>query len=200
MPQSTECLYQGVTLSAAEAVGIRDQAKNAKQRRPDFRCLQCDGAVIVHRGSQLRIPHFEHHPGNPACPVAHIGYIPVSQRNAISQRPTPDFEIDHPKAIEGYEIDRWLTIHARNRAIVDLRNKLDDFTCAACGYRLEIMGRFVIECHHIKPVAQHGEREVNLDELVSLCPTCHRIAHMRKEPFTIEEIKIIRSTEILMES
>lgn len=200
MPQSMECLFQGLVLSADDAVGIRNRAKNAKKARPDFRCLQCDGAVIVHRGSPFRAPHFEHHPGNPACPLAHVGYIPVGQRNTINQRPIPDFEIDHPKAIEGYEVDRWLTTHARNRAIVDHRKRLDDFTCAACGHRLEIEGRFLIECHHTKPVAEHGEREVDLNELVSLCPNCHRIAHMRREPFTIDEIKIIRSTAASVKS
>jgi 5-methylcytosine-specific restriction protein A len=64
----------------------------------------------------------------------------------------------------------------------------DDFTCQACGFRLELNGRYVIEVHHVDPLSS-GERESSLGDLVSLCPTCHRIAHLRSLPYSVEEIR-----------
>ncbi len=88
-------------------------------------------------------------------------------------------------------LDRNIASYSRNAQIVAACKRRDDHTCKACGFRLVINGIFVIECHHTKPLAEQGPREVSLDELVCLCPTCHRIAHTRRKPFSVEEIKTL---------
>jgi hypothetical protein len=101
------------------------------------------------------------------------------------------FQIDSPRAIEGYKKDGQLHVAARDRALAEQRKEQDNHTCQSCGFRLSVQGRFVIECHHLEPVAL-GVRETALADLVSLCPTCHRIAHMREPIYAVEEIRKLR--------
>ncbi len=97
------------------------------------------------------------------------------------------YDIENSKAVEGYKVDRVLTVTERNQTLVKQRKEIDNYTCQACGFRLFIGERAVIECHHLDPISL-GERETTIDDLVSLCPTCHRIVHMREPIYNIQEI------------
>lgn len=101
------------------------------------------------------------------------------------------FQADSNHAIEGYKRDRVLYIADRDRDLANRRKEMDAYTCQACGFKLSVDDRFVIECHHLDPIAM-GQRETTLNDLVSLCPTCHRIAHMRDPIYTLAELKEIR--------
>lgn len=101
------------------------------------------------------------------------------------------FELDSEKAREGYELDREILTRARDAGIVAQRKALDDFTCQACAFRLEIGGKYVIEVHHLDPLSG-GERASTIENVVSLCPTCHRIAHLRSPPYSVDEIRHAR--------
>jgi hypothetical protein len=103
------------------------------------------------------------------------------------------YDIDSKEAREGYEFDRAILIRGRNAALARSRKELDNYTCQACGFRLEVDGRFIIEVHHCDPLAATGETDTTVDDLVSLCPTCHRIAHLRSTPYRVDEIRAIRS-------
>jgi hypothetical protein len=74
---------------------------------------------------------------------------------------------------------------------VKYMKKRDEYRCQSCGFHLQVNGRYIIECHHTRPVAQSGVREVHIDELVSLCPTCHRIAHTKLDPYTVQELRAL---------
>ena len=62
----------------------------------------------------------------------------------------------------------------------------DDYTCQICGYReIEIM-----EVDHIKPKSIYPELQFEMNNMVTLCPNCHRrktnrekkqIANMKKQ-------------------
>ncbi len=99
------------------------------------------------------------------------------------------FESDSPKAVEGYLLDRKLLASARNAALASKRKELDNYTCQACTFRLRIEGRYVVEAHHLNPLRESGETMTTLGDLVSLCPTCHRIAHLRRPPYSVKEIQ-----------
>ncbi len=99
------------------------------------------------------------------------------------------YEIDSESALEGYKKDRQILASQRNRSLSDLRKKSDNYTCQACDFQLQVKGKFIIECHHKNPLSISGKVETSLDDLVSLCPTCHRIAHIRKPPYSVGEIK-----------
>lgn len=63
------------------------------------------------------------------------------------------FEVDSEPAREGYEIDRHVLVPARSAALAQRRRQADDYTCQACGLRLEVQGSYVIEVHHLRPLA-----------------------------------------------
>jgi hypothetical protein len=92
-------------------------------------------------------------------------------------------------AVEGQSQDHITTSLIRNRKIVQLRKEKDDYTCQACGFKLFANGINIIDCHHINPLSDTGMTLTSIDQLVCLCPTCHRIAHTRKNPLSVEEIK-----------
>lgn len=98
------------------------------------------------------------------------------------------FEIDDPRAIEGYRQDRVLATTERDRQLVERRKQKDNFTCQVCGLRLVVNEKYVVECHHLVPVSL-GVRETTMEDLISLCPTCHRVAHMRQPPYLVHEIR-----------
>lgn len=62
--------------------------------------------------------------------------------------------------------------------------------CSACEFVAP--NPTLIDVHHLHPIAE-GERETTLDDLVPLCPTCHRWVHTRNPPMAIEELRNIRS-------
>jgi hypothetical protein len=96
------------------------------------------------------------------------------------------------EAEEGYRQDRTATFRQRNGVIIRARKAFDDYTCQACGFRLEVDGNFVIDCHHKNPLGLLDNVTVTTQEdLVCLCPTCHRIAHTKRHPLSIEEIRSI---------
>jgi predicted HNH restriction endonuclease len=89
---------------------------------------------------------------------------------------------------EGYDQDRKITFRTRNAEIIAKRNKHDNYTLQVCSFVLNVHGVFVIDCHQKRPLHE-GERITNLDNLVCLCLTCHRIAHSKIPPLTLDEIK-----------
>lgn len=92
---------------------------------------------------------------------------------------------------EGYLQDRKVRFKQRNRNIIRKRKEIDNFTCQVCGFRLEINGKFIIDCHHTNPLSGSSTTtKTHIDDLICMCPTCHRISHTRKFPLTIEEIKV----------
>jgi len=100
---------------------------------------------------------------------------------------------DDKEVEEGYKQDRTVSFRSRNASIITERKQRDDYTCQACMFRLEVDGTFIIDCHHKKPLGLADAVTVTeLDDLVCLCPTCHRIAHTQRYPLDIDEIRKLR--------
>lgn len=99
------------------------------------------------------------------------------------------FDLEDVEAEEGYKEDKIYLYTTRNRDIVNKRKQLDDYTCQICGFKFELNGKKIIECHHLNPLSEGEARITKIEDLVSVCPTCHRIIHLRKPPFSIEEVK-----------
>jgi 5-methylcytosine-specific restriction endonuclease McrA len=104
------------------------------------------------------------------------------------------YDIESAVASEGYMSERKYLSFERNRDIVRKRRIKDDYTCQSCGFRLEVEGRFVIECHHVMQLADTGETITTINDLVSLCPTCHRIAHICRPPLGVADVKTMRES------
>lgn len=101
------------------------------------------------------------------------------------------FDIETQKAREGYDVDRHILAWGRNARLATRRKAMDGYTCQACRFKLLFEGRYIIEVHHIDPPSATGEIVTTIDQLVSLCPTCHRIAHLRSTPYPVEKIREI---------
>lgn len=94
------------------------------------------------------------------------------------------------EAEEGVAIDKTIKFISRNRALVAERKQKDRNKCQACGYKQLVNGKYIIDVHHKYPLSRNeGIRVTSVDDLVCLCPNCHRIAHTMKFPLTIEQIK-----------
>ena len=69
----------------------------------------------------------------------------------------------------------------RKRKLNQFRRQHGRLFCQACQLELALMTSNedlnVYECHHLQPLHEIGETESRLNDLVILCPTCHRIAH-----------------------
>lgn len=93
------------------------------------------------------------------------------------------------------------TVYAKRKTIVRdgrlrercLREK--GYVCAVCGFdATKKYGKAfagLIEVHHLSPMAE-GVRKTTLDDLLPVCPNCHRALHSKAgEPYTVEELKKI---------
>ncbi|MGY5797050.1 HNH endonuclease [Rheinheimera faecalis] len=97
--------------------------------------------------------------------------------------------VDSPQAIEGYLVDFQYFKLKRNKQLADECKKRDSFTCQACGFKLSVNGKYAIECHHKFPLSESGKTTTKLSDLISLCPTCHRLTHLRQPALSIIELK-----------
>lgn len=88
--------------------------------------------------------------------------------------------------VNRYERDR----KARNKCISHY-----GCACQACGVKLSAIcgpvAKDLIQVHHTTMISSIGQ-EYQLDpirDLVPLCPNCHAVAHLRREPHSIEELQ-----------
>lgn len=102
-------------------------------------------------------------------------------------------DIQSKEALEGYLLDRTILAHSRNRNLVEERRRIDKDTCKVCKLKLVFEGKAIIEVHHLNPLSSSGVISTNINDLVCLCPTCHRIAHLRETPLTLPEIEALRN-------
>jgi hypothetical protein len=187
-PKSLLANYLGKQVTVEAALSIRDASRQRKGGELTFSCIECTGSVWPHRAGGNIGAHFEHVDHDPECSLC------AKYRNTKNSHDNNRGDLEGASAIEGHAVDRRFLSLKRNRAIVRTCKKRDEFVCQACGYKLEIDGRFVIECHHLNPLSVVGKGKVHLKDLVSLCPTCHRVAHTKKTPIPIAELAKIVNT------
>jgi len=96
---------------------------------------------------------------------------------------------------EGEPEDRTVQFRRRNAKIIQACKERDNYKCKACSFRLKIGNNHVIDCHHKYPLGNNRKETItNIDDLVCLCPTCHRIAHTRRPwPLDVQEIRNARN-------
>ncbi|MEJ5263528.1 MAG: HNH endonuclease [Ignavibacterium sp.] len=118
-------------------------------------------------------------------------YESVEQRVELKtpKRSEIVYDLEDIEAEEGYKEDKLYLYTSRNREIVNKRKEFDNYTCQICGFKFELNGKKIIECHHLNPLSEGDVRITKLDDLICVCPTCHRIIHLRKPPFSVDEVK-----------
>lgn len=193
------CNSRFVIYAGSYAVG-ENQVQNSLSEKPGRVALRqalIKSGQLIQEGSRYRFTQdVEFNSPSEAASIIWGSNLNGRKVFGIDEAPLSShvlyFQIDSPRAIEGYKKDQHLYVTERDRALAEERKRKDDYTCQVCGFRLVVAGRYVIECHHINPVALGGVRETSLSDLVSLCPTCHRIAHMREPIYAVSDIRKVR--------
>lgn len=100
--------------------------------------------------------------------------------------------------IEGEIVERKVMSYKRNAKNTKACKERDKYTCQSCGFWHD---NKIVECHHLEPLHMKKMATVALDSLITLCPTCHRLAHnllsqnleyySQKENL-LRELKVIR--------
>lgn len=89
---------------------------------------------------------------------------------------------DATTAIEGEAIDSRIVVYKRDASLREKCLREKGRKCYICGF--EPAKRYgagfenIIEVHHINPVSA-GVRETTLDDLIPVCPNCHRVLHSK---------------------
>ena len=108
-----------------------------------------------------------------------------SESTSTNPYPVGVEPIDAPSTVEGKQVlvthrlrerDAGLVMRAKAR----FRRKHGRLFCQACKFDFEAkygpLGKGFIEAHHVKPLKE-GTRHSRPDELMMLCPNCHRMVH-----------------------
>lgn len=69
----------------------------------------------------------------------------------------------------------------RSAKLAEKAKVRDEFTCRACEFSFQ---KQIVHVHHLDPLSERlSPRETSLDDLVTLCPNCHYLAHflLRKD-------------------
>lgn len=186
MPTAKTCIWDGKEITTARALIIRGNRK----LWASFFCIHCGEQVRVHAGGGHTEAHFEHFRRNSACPYSHSDSYRYGGCGNASYKNT-----DSIAALEGYITERTYLARGRNAELVAKCKIRDKYRCQACGYLQQINGRFIVECHHLKPLASNATQVTDLRDLICLCPNCHRIAHTTRPPLIVSKIKkLLRSS------
>ncbi|QDX26731.1 HNH endonuclease [Sphingomonas suaedae] len=127
----------------------------------------------------------------------------VSSANeaAVAKLPT----VEPYEGEEGGVIVRLHKRYERDPRLVAEKRKAaklaGDFSCEVCGFDFEAaygaLGAEFIEVHHVNPVhMMNPGAKTKLSDLALLCANCHRMAHRRRVPLTLAELKAAFKLEI----
>lgn len=108
----------------------------------------------------------------------------IMYRQKVVGRELNEREIDNlRKDIEADTLPGNLRTNTRNQKIVSFAREAFPDECVGCRNKYKIQdrsfimprnGRYYFEINHVVPYANDNERVDVLDNLVKLCPTCHR--------------------------
>lgn len=109
--------------------------------------------------------------------------IPLS---TADEPPEPAYTV----GVEGTLREARYLMRSRNRRLVDQARLRDQCRCRACGFHRRVGGRAIIEVHHLNPLGLAASVILtSVDDLVCLCPNCHRTIHGKSgEPYTLAEL------------
>jgi len=64
---------------------------------------------------------------------------------------------------------------SRSSKLVRAAKRRDGYTCQACSFYFL---NKIVQAHHLNPISERGRpQETSVDDLVTLCPNCHYLAH-----------------------
>jgi len=127
--------------------------------------------------------------------------ITASGRNYIKSEKTSfiklnktenDFSNEHVEILEGGTTVRKIISRKRSQKIRKEALLTHGTSCKAC--EMSFFERYIglkiecIELHHINPISK-GVRSSSINDLVPLCPNCHRVAHTTIPPMPLKTLR-----------
>lgn len=187
----------GVTGSATlrNRNGVYLKVMNFRASDPEY---VSQGKVGMTRGNALESVLWQEYQGRhgdlAADAVAIRHAVESADEKELGRLPVvPPYEGEEGGVIIGlhrrYERDRRLIREKRKAA-----KAAGNFSCEVCGFDFEAaygpIGTEYIEFHHTKPVhtLKRGTKS-QLSDLALLCANCHRMAHRRRMPLNLDELK-----------
>ncbi len=86
----------------------------------------------------------------------------------------------HLTGIEGGIVHELVRRRQRDAALRQQRLALDKYACQACSFSGKAAAGLeqpVVDVHHINPLKDTGRVRTSIGQLITLCPTCHRLVH-----------------------
>lgn len=173
---------------------------------PDLakRCVECHGAVRIHKAGAGVSAHAEHKKGTAGCTLAQ-GFLGKRFKHPSPAEPgdakvevvaSIAEEVITPREfVEGASVQISVNAYERDPAARKACLRIHGYRCAACERNLsEIYGDVaakIIHVHHVKPLsAIRAEYKVNPEkDLRPVCPNCHAVIHSKAEPYSIEQVR-----------
>ncbi len=97
-----------------------------------------------------------------------------AEEDAIDIADVTDIE-GGKEEVKGYRI-------RRSAKLAQQAKERDKFTCRACNFHFEDQ---IVHVHHLDPLSEYERpKDTKIEDLVTLCPTCHYLAHywLRNDP------------------
>ena len=101
-----------------------------------------------------------------------VGYWGL--RNYQNNESEDILNLDTELFIDGITKERLISLSVRNQKLIIKRKILDNFTCQACGFHYD---NKIVECHHLVPLSETKTTYNSVNDLITLCPNCHALAH-----------------------
>lgn len=115
----------------------------------------------------------------------------VEEYRLINDKNMENMQSDDDESyIDGLYKERLQSLKSRNQSLVLKRKEKDNFKCQSCGFCYK---RKIVESHHIKPLSERDDIVYSsIDDLVTLCPTCHSLAHyLLKEDDRFQQVEYL---------
>ena len=115
--------------------------------------------------------------------------------NNIFNKQLSDFEVDYLRKELKFDSNKDVATFKRNLSLIELIRINTPDKCASCGtdktYTHKNTGRQYFEYHHVISIGQNHELD-DENNIVKLCPTCHRIVKRGSAP-EVEQKAVIRN-------
>ena len=162
--------------------------QSVRNKLYNLQFLETGGAQGREKGGAVTNAVWEEFGGDAETVAAAAAVIRTAMQDLQSAAPEPEVPDDDFAADETGVVLLTHRRRERSRKLVERKkaavlSQTGTLACEACGFdseaRYGIQG--VIECHHLKPVAelQPGET-TKLSELRLVCPNCHRLIHRHR--------------------
>ena len=102
--------------------------------------------------------------------------------------------------LEGQIKERTILQRKRNQEIVKLAKQRDNYTCRVCGFSYQ---KKIVEAHHLIPISnKSNEYEIKIENLITLCPNCHSLAHhlLNENEIYVDKLSLIPKLKEIINS